>query len=111
MSSTRIYTHPRLGEEVESISGHYVPEREERIEAHGRELLYVVGYAVIDSSCCGPGGGAYALAPGYVVRWQYETDAEGLPVSEVEPVVSEEEISEIKKIILEREHVNQVNFL
>ncbi len=111
MNFTRTYTHPRLGEEVEAISGYYVPEREERMEIGDREVLYVVGYAVVDSSCCGMGGCGYAMVAGYVVRWRHATDADGFTISEVEPVGNEVEINEIKKVIFERENVNQVNFL
>jgi len=108
--ATSLYTHPRLGEEVEAISGHYVPQREERIEWDGKELLYLVGYMIVDSSCCGPGGGGYALVPGYVVKWKHTTGDEGLDVSEVEPITSKEEQEEIKRMITGKEKVGQVNF-
>jgi hypothetical protein len=51
----REYTH-ELNREVRSISGGYELEREEKFDMHGKEVLYVVGNAVVDSSCCGVGG-------------------------------------------------------
>ena len=110
MSFKRDFTHPLLGEKVEAISGHYVPEREMLIKAFDREVVYIVGHVVIDTSCCGPGGGSYALVPGFVVKWKYASSPEGFPVSLVEPINDEAQRGEIKKIIIEREQVNQVNF-
>ena len=110
MVSTIEFTHLLLGEMVESISGHYVPEREMLIKVGDREVVYIVGHAVIDTSCCGPGGGNYALVPGYIVKWKYRTNSDGLAVSLVEPVTDEAGKNIIKKIILENGYVSQINF-
>ncbi len=99
-----------MGEEVTAIGGHYVPEREERIEVDGREVIYLVGYGVVDTSCCGQGGARYALVPGYIRKWKYTSNEDGQEVSEVELVTSEAEMKEIKTSINERELLNQVNF-
>lgn len=104
------YVHPRLGEKVESVSGHYVLEREERIEVGGREILYFIGCGVFDTACCGSGGCSYALAPGYILKWKHTVE-NGSDVSEIEPVTSETEQQAIRKYIFSREPVGQVNFL
>jgi hypothetical protein len=83
---TKDYIHPSLNEEVTAIGGHYVSEKDDRVAINGREVLYIIGYAVVDTSCCGMGGGRFAVVPGWVVRYKYRVDDKGLPVSEVTPV-------------------------
>jgi hypothetical protein len=93
----RDYIHQNLNEEVTAIGGHYVSEKEERIPVNGKELLYILGHAVVDTSCCGMGGGRFAVVPGYLLRYHYRTDQAGRPISEVEPV---EEDWETKRAII-----------
>ena len=110
MSDPRRYVHEPLNQEVTAIAGHYVLVREVRAPFAGRELLYVLGHAVFDTSCCGMGGCGYALVPGYVVRWQADRTEEGHPVSEVEPVVDPDERAAISAWIRDRESIPQVQF-
>jgi hypothetical protein len=104
------YTHAELGQEVRSITGYYIPEKEERLKYKGKEVLYVFGAAVVDNSCCGAGGCGYALVPGYVVKWKNKKSKEGLPVSDVEPIRDNAERQEIAAIVKKKESVNDVNF-
>ena len=105
------YTHQELNKEQVSIAGYYVPLKEVRLKYNGREALYVVGQAVIDSSCCGCANFVYALVPGYIVNWQSEKGEDGFPVSEIEPVADEDSRDKIRKIIKEAEcGVSQVEF-
>lgn len=95
------YTHLELGKEVEvGIAGYYVPHKEVRLKHNGRDILYVIGKAVIESSCCGSGNWIYAIIPGYVVEWQGGKNADGLAVSEVEPI-SEKDVQEEVRATLE----------
>ena len=57
-SEPQDFTHPELGQEVTAIGGHYVFGKEIRWPFSNREILYFVGYAVLDSTCCGVGGGS-----------------------------------------------------
>ena len=66
------FVHPDLGREVTAIGGYYVFDREIRLPYNGREILYFVGYAVLDSSCCGAGGCAYVFVPGFIIQWKYQ---------------------------------------
>ena len=103
------FTH-ELNQEVRSISGYYEFQSEGKIEMEGREVLYVIGNATVDSSCCGTWGCCYALVPGYVLKWKYKESEEGIPVSEVEPIVDEDTKKKLKKL-LELDHgVTQVQF-
>jgi hypothetical protein len=82
------YSH-ELGKEILSISGRYKLEKEEKLEHNGREILYVIGNAVIDSSCCGSGGCRYAVVPGFIVSWKTKTYEGGFQTSEVEPITEQ----------------------
>jgi len=104
------YTHPKLNQPVTAIGGHYVLVKEERLPFRGREVLYLVGYAVFDTSCCGVGGCGYALVPGFVVEWKSRTGEDGRPVSRVEPIRDEAVQREIRRLIQQRETVHQVRF-
>ena len=105
------FSHPPLGEEVEAISGRFVINREGTLALKGREVLYLVGYGVFDTSCCGTGGTGYALVPGFLVKRRFRANAQGAEVSLVEPIREESLRQEIERIIKERESVPQVNFL
>ncbi len=107
---TKTYAH-ELNIEIRSISGWYMMEKEERLSHGGREYLVAVGQGVVETSCCGIGGCRYALVPGAVVNWKSGVDDEGTPVSEVEPVTDPEIQDELRRIILEKEDVSQVNFI
>ena len=102
------YVHEPLDVEVTAVAGHYVLTREERAPFRGRPLLYVLGHAIFDTSCCGMGGCGYAIVPGYVVEWRTETDGDGHPVSRVSPVTDDEERRAISAWIRGRESISQV---
>ena len=106
----REYAHPPLNREVSSIAGSYILVREERVVHEGRELLYLLGYGVFDSTCCGVGGCAYALVPGFVVAW-HTGECDGRPVSRVEPIVDKSLRRSIEAALRRRETLSQVGFL
>ena len=104
------YTHLRLNEDVNALAGHYTPQKEVRLPLNGREVLYVISDAVVDSSCCGEADFNAALVPGYIVKWQSDKNSEGLYRSEVEPITDKATKDNIRKKILETENVSQVEF-
>jgi len=105
----REYKH-ELNREVRSISGGYEFEKEGSLQIDAREVLYVVGNAVVDSSCCGVGGCRYALVPGYVKKFKTRQDDHGLWISEVEPIIDRATRQEITRVLKEKEVVQQVQF-
>ena len=105
----REYTH-ELNREVRSISGRYEFDMEGKLQIDGREVLYVVGNGVVDSSCCGVGGCRYALVPGYVRQFKTRQDEQGLWISEVEPIIDRVTRQEITRVLKEKEIVQQVQF-
>ncbi len=105
----REYKH-ELNKEVRSISGGYELEMEGKLEINGQEVLYIVGNAIVDSSCCGVGGCRYALVPGYVRQFKTRQDEQGLWISEVEPIIDMATRQEITRVLKEKEIVQQVQF-
>jgi hypothetical protein len=106
----REYVHPQLNREVASIAGSYILVREERLAHEGREVLYLLGYGVFDSTCCGMGGCAYAIVPGVVVEWM-AGERDGQPVSRVEPIEEESARRAVEAAIRKKETLSQVRFL
>jgi hypothetical protein len=104
------YTHLEMNQDIKAVAGYYTPQKEVRLKYNGREVLYVISQAVVDASCCGSADFSYALVPGYVIRWQTETNQDGLPVSDVEPISSKTAQDKIRKIIRETEHTSQIEF-
>jgi hypothetical protein len=104
------YVHPVLNEETTSVSGYYTLTREVRLEFHGREVLYYIGHAAFDTSCCGEGGCAYAFVAGFVKDWKIKKSKEGRDISQIEKINDESVQKEISTQLKEKEGVHQVNF-
>jgi hypothetical protein len=105
------YVHQTLNQEVTAIGGHYLLVKEVRLPFHGREVLYLVGHAAFDTTCCGTGGCAYGLVPGFVLRWREKRNGEGLAVSLVEPIHDSGVQEQVRRLIEREEGVHQVSFL
>ncbi len=76
----------------------------------GREFLYVVGDALIGSSCVGAGTLRYVRVPGFIAQWQFRLDDNGNPVSTVDPVRDEKNREEIQTMLLKKYPGLQVCF-
>jgi len=105
---TRTFVHDLSG--ATAIGGHFELESEHRLEVDGREVLYLLGMANVDTACCGVSGCRYALVPGYVVDWRAGQTAAGVPTTEVEPVLGESAQRAVRRAIEARITVNQVVF-
>ena len=106
----REFEHPLLNEEITGIGGHYAVIKEVRLPFRGQEILYLVGCAVMDSSCCGRAGCAYVRVAGLIRRWRYKSAQTGQPVSLVELVRDPVVQKELRGIICRTESVQQVCF-
>ena len=104
------YAHRDLDQEVTAIGGHYRFCKEVRITFRGRPVLYLAGYALFDSTCCGVGGCGYALVQGFVENWKVRSDSEGFPISHVEEISEPDVQVELERLIKTREKVQQVVF-
>jgi hypothetical protein len=109
--TTRDYVHLPLDQEVTAIGGSYRLVKEERLEIDGREVLYIIGHGVFDTTCCGAGGCAYAIVPGYIVNWKTQTTEDGLPITTVEPITEIEAQTHISKVIKARETIQETRFV
>jgi hypothetical protein len=102
--------HPELNSEITAIGGYYIFLKEVSIPFQDKTVLYWVGCAVFNSTCCGSGGISYARVPGFLHRQKYKTDLSGAHVSLVEPISNSLDQNNIRKIIQEKEMVHQVEF-
>lgn len=105
------FVHPEMNEEVKTISGHYLFQKENRLALGDREILYLTGYGVTDSSCCGVGGCTFSYVPGFIKKWHYKKNEENRPVSSIEPIEDDETKQTIAQMIMGKESCHQVNFL
>ena len=104
------FAHPELEKEITAIGGHYVFTKEIRLPYRDREILYFVGYAVLDTTCCGAGGCAYVLVAGFITQWKYKTDQIDAALSQVEPIRDEMIQKELRRLIQKLEALCQVSF-
>jgi hypothetical protein len=93
------YIHRGPNQQITAIGGHYVLVKEVRLPYDGRDILYLVGHAAFDSTCCGTGGCAYALVPGFVVSWHNNLTEDGLAISQLEPIMDADAQNEIRQVI------------
>jgi len=105
------YVHQELNQDITAIGGSYVLVKEARLPFGSREILYAVGHAVFDTACCGVGGCAYALVPGFVLAWKSKDNENGLAVSEVERIRDKGVQQQVRRLIEAKELVQQVSFL
>lgn len=106
----KAYIHQPLGQEITAIGGHYVVTDEIRIPFDGKVILYLRGYAITDTSCCGMGGCAFVHVKGFVKSWKGAMSPEGLEISQYETIEDEGLQKKIREIIQSKEVFHQVQF-
>jgi hypothetical protein len=104
------HIHLRLNSDVTAIGGAYAYLKEGMVRFQEKNILYYVGCAVLNNTCCGTGGVCFARVPGVVHALKYKTDNSGAPVSRVEPITDKVFQKEICKILQDTEMVHQVQF-
>jgi len=104
------YVHQQLGKDVESFAGYYTTLEENRLPYNGKEVLYVVGQATVESSCCGKGSFRYAQVPGYVVSWKERKSETGMPITTVEPIQDDDVREYIRQALEEKYATLQIEF-
>ena len=106
------FTHPELNQRVEFFGGGYLFIEERKLNYRGKEVLYLVGMAGIESSCCGTGGCAFIKVLGYIRTWKKGRSESGQPISEVERIDARDQQIEIQEFLKERHPgFSQVEFL
>jgi hypothetical protein len=104
------YLHEPLEEEVRFISGSYAMTDEGCLPFRGRNVLYRVGIATLDNSCCGTGGCFFIRVAGYVLSWKERNNESGIPVSTVEPIVTDTDRKEIAEQLIRDYPHSQIYF-
>lgn len=105
------YVHYPLNQEITAIGGHYVVTEEIRHASEGFDILYTLGYGVMDTTCCGMGGCAYATVFGFVRDWKTAKNEDGYFVSLCEPLRDEQLKEQLRKVVNQHATVQQINFL
>ena len=108
--TTRKYTHFELNKEIEALAGYYTPLQEVRLKYDNREILYIINQVVIEASCCSTANYGQVLVPGYIINWQQEKNADGLLISEVEPISNKDTQNRVRDIIKKTENISQIEF-
>ncbi len=97
------FVHPQLGQEVQTHGGYYIPSEEHILHYNGREVICVLGQAVIEASCCGTGAWSYIQVPGFLVKRNIRhVGGDSPPVSEVETIKNEADRNRIRASLLEK---------
>lgn len=105
------HVHQPIEEEIRSIAGYYMVLEEGVLKYKGREVLYLVEMAAIDTSCCGRGGMGFIMVPGYINALRARRGEDGLWVSDVDRVEDEDDRREITRQLRARHPgFQQVNF-
>ena len=94
-----------------AIGGHYMVTKEITYPVEEREVLITVGYGIMDTTCCGTGGCAYATVHGYILDWKGKTSDEGFPITSFDPIREEALKNLLKKELMQTETIQQVNFI
>lgn len=101
------FVHPQLGQEVEALAGYYTPIHEYVLPYNGREVLCIVGRVCVDNSCCGTVNSEYVQVPGFLVRRNVRGGS-SRRISEIEPVVDEEDRKNIAQSLRSKHSNAQV---
>jgi len=104
------FAHSDLGQEVPARAGYYTPLEEHILPYKGREVLYILGHACIETSCCGgTGSWAYIQVPGFLVRKHVRGGGTTHPISEIEIIEDEEARNSIRESLMRKHSVSQVD--
>ena len=107
-----IYTHPELNAQVTAIGGTYVFTGEQALPFQDQQVLVFTGYAVLDTACCGAGGGCtYALVPGFIDTYRCRQNDDGKWLSRVRYIRDAAVRQSITARVLSSSGVQQVQFL
>ncbi len=107
----KTYTHPVLNDPVTAIGGTYVITGEQKIGYQDEQSLVFSGHAVFDTTCCGAGGCAYALVPGFVDSYRCGKDDAGRWLSRVRPIEGVQLRKTVTAVIRAQTNAHQVQFL
>ena len=104
------FTHLPLNEEIQYSTGSIWLSEEVVMDYGDRQVLYVIGHSSAMGGCCAgwfpPHD--YIHVIGYLLKWQYRTNENGCPVSQIEPIRDEAVREEIKQLLRRRHMIDVV---
>jgi hypothetical protein len=80
------FSHLELGTEIHNIAGYYVPLEEHILPFDGKEIIFLLGFACIQASCCGVRSWNYIQVPGFLLKKHSRGGGELPLVSEVDTI-------------------------
>jgi hypothetical protein len=104
------YLPEDLGNEVVAPSGYYQPLEEAFLDYSDKRLVYILGTACIDASCCGTSSWKYLRVEGYVVESnlsQGQSEGTGL---EIETIEDAGDRAAISSLLLDRHPGVRIEF-
>ncbi|RLC93322.1 MAG: hypothetical protein DRI39_06035 [Chloroflexi bacterium] len=108
---TYVYAHLSRDEHVGPEGDRY-SATEQTLLYRGRTVLYQYVDAVGVTFCTATGapytGGINVK--GYVVKWKYDTNENGEPLSEIEPITDPQQQAEISQLLWPGPGAHRVNF-
>jgi hypothetical protein len=104
------YSHDNLGTEVQAPWGYYQALEEGHLTYSGRQVLYTLGSACIEASCCGKGSWNYVRVEGYVDEKSGQSDPAGVDPVEVDTIEEAGERAAIAKLLGEEHPGVRVEF-
>jgi hypothetical protein len=104
------YVPEDLGCEVAAPSGYYQPLEEAFLDRDGKRLLYILGTACIEASCCGIGSWQYLRVEGYVGENDSPKSQGGGEYLEIDTIDIDSEKSAIIKLLLGKHPGARIEF-
>ncbi|MBN2167762.1 MAG: hypothetical protein JW738_00840 [Actinobacteria bacterium] len=102
MNETAVYNRMSPGEEIRSIGGYYSVIEEGFLPLDDREVVFVLTGCELDSSCCGPGGTAEVVIPGFVVSREGENGEDAPDEIVVERIRNEADKKKVVEALREK---------
>ncbi len=100
----------RMPQRVEYVNGVYELHCLKQLRVQEQEVLYCLGEAELDNSCCGLIGVSYALVIGEIVTQAMRKTPDGNAVSLIRQIQDAQSECKIRAALLERENISDVNF-
>lgn len=100
------YARDQMGGEVQAPWGYYQPLEEGSLEYEGRQVIYTLGSACVEVSCCGHGSWNYARVEGY----KPDGTEPGDDTIELDAVEAADERAAIAKLIQQKHPDVRVEF-
>jgi hypothetical protein len=104
------YSPGDFGTEVQAVWGYYQPMEAGVLQSAGKSLIYTLGSACIEASCCGKGSWDYARVEGYVAEGGPEWRPGVSEPVEIDTIEDAQEKAAIAKLLAEKHPGVRVEF-